>query len=580
VKFIFSDSLPAEFQGYYFNYANQDLKKAHYLNAKAFILKNQNALLADVEKWHSTLALVGIKKVKNWWITPASRLLSWSPPIYRPLLFAVAIKEILKDIQSDVVYVLNAPRELRDYLKEFFPGALTEERVLLPAPLSISFSKEHVRPYLGFLRNHLSGIKQKNKLPEKKSYKLLVFSQVLNAQNNMRPHDHFYGDALFSLDQKKSEDIFWLYYYPENHHDIKRKIFDVFKSRHISLSFTQDYLNLFDIFKIILKSLVHKFQMGHLANKIPVMKILGYESHSFLKDYDHAILSQGQSIIAELEVACAMKKITEKYSFEKIIYPYEEKSIERALIKFASPQTKTLGFVHAAMHQGHICFDLKSIPGANPPRPNEILVTGEAPKNWFMKKGYSSNAIHTLGSPRAEASFSAKTFPKKELKILIIISQPHELNALAEIIEENPSSVSHHHFTVRKYPYGGLDEQNKGFKRLAQVLSKLKDEGGNLAQQVAAHDVVLFSTSSGGIEAIFHGALGLYASLDEVFILNPLEVLQTQDVIPQAFSIQDLNFWLQKYASLDQQSFETLQKNQVKIASEIYQKTNVEYLFS
>lgn len=584
MKFIFSTELPAKNQGYYFNFSNQDFKNPDwtYIDAKHFILKFQKELFEDIEKWHSAIGVLASRKVSYWWMTPASRLLSWSPPVYQSLLFSVAICELIKKENSNVFYILNASDQVIRYLQEFQPTAYFEFQgaTMTIKPVS-SFAKEYIRPGLGIIRNHLNGIMNNSPTPINSNCEYLIFSQILNINNILNLTDHFYGNIFFQKEDNNSNKMHWFYYYPENISSIKNKIRNVFSQKNISVSFTHDYLNFLDIFKIIFKSLKHKVQMASLKQNLSAIKISNYTSKYFIDEYNIKVLTCRQNIVAELEILFALEKINQKNIFKKVLYPYEEKSLERAILKSSNSKSIiSLGFVHAALNDGHICFNLSSNTLANPPRPKEILVTGEAPRDYFIAKGYDQENIKIIGSPRALNKFEGtKIFHTDKLRILVIVGQDHELNALAALVEKNPESIAKYQFTIRKHPHGSLIEQEKGYKRLAKLIPDIKDEGGSLREQVEKNDIVIFSTSSGGIESIFLGAIGVYVCMDDFFTLNPLASLKDKLTIPQIFSIKELGSFLKKIEKLDQESIKKIQKEQIGFASKIYQTPNIDILF-
>ena len=397
----------------------------------------------------------------------------------------------------------------------------------------------------------------------------------------MKGQDHFFGEVFFKMPIEEKRGIHWVFLYPANDKKIKEEIRESFKEKGFSVSFASELCSYTDLLKILWRSLIHQIQIRRLATKLPNLVLGSYSSKNFPRFYSKLVLELGQNILVESSTLIAMTKISNEVKFKKIIYAFEERSLERAILLSLKENVISYGFIHIAIHDGHICFYKDSNPLANPPRPHKILVAGAATRGWFLQHGHSNEDLILMGSPRAKFAFS-RSNPQgsSTLRILLIVSHAHEIRSFVMMARKNRSILQHHQITIRKHPHDGIKEQTYWINRLAEILPNVIDEGGPLNLQVDKNHVVLFSASSGGVEAICLGAIGMYVSLDEFFLMNTVKVLGEHSSIKSAYSVEALNQELQRLSEMGQPALDSLWNEQISEIKQIYDTPNVDFLFS
>lgn len=578
MKIHFVDELPKTGMIHYchFNHQNLHLPNAQYADIKALAKIHEKSFFDEIEKWHSAINLLGLKESKSWWLTSCSRLMSWAPPFFTPLFFHYLLQIYLKEKQINEIYVLDAPKEVLELAPDFFNDISINMNQKNDLVETKSFFDNHMKPYLAYLKNYLFRRLKPNKL-EKRPY--LIHTSILNPENLLKGLDHYFGSAFFKLPENKRKQITWVFLYVQNDPVVKNKIKNYFSSLGFQVIFTYDSFNLFQVLGLFLQSIQIKLKINSLIKRIPPIKIKNVSSPIFTKIYARQCLEQKQDSLIELEVYQSLKKHLSEISPKKIIFAFEERSVEHAILMANNEQkdqATCFGFVHSVMHQGHICFDHKHPSEANPPRPHKILVTGIAASDWFREKGYSQNQIAIIGSPRCVLNFTAMTENKNRLKILFILGQPHELLEFAMSLKENPNILRDYDLTIRQYPYGWFEEQKKGLELLKTFYPNPKDGGGNLHDQLKAHDIVFFSSSSAGIEAILNGKLSIHIQLDQYYNLNPLEYAKNAKSLITCHNLDELEKTLIKIKNLNPAEWNNLVQNQMTDAQLIYQAFNVD----
>ena len=125
MKFLYCTKLESQYCGYYANFKHkkQQNTDAKYCDIRAYIKLNQKKWLDCIEEWHSQLCGVGSKITPYWWLIDGSRFYTYSPPIYSPFIFAVAINKYCIDHNIKYIALLDCPKEVYKYLKEMDSSA-------------------------------------------------------------------------------------------------------------------------------------------------------------------------------------------------------------------------------------------------------------------------------------------------------------------------------------------------------------------------------------------------------------------------------------------------------------------------
>ena len=115
ITLIFTTELPANADIAYVDFFNFDAvntPRATKLDIEEVVYSEYGTWISDLERWHGELCEYMAKGFPDWWLYEGSRLIAWHPPIYRNLIFALAVRRVALTHHGSHIYVLNAPKEV------------------------------------------------------------------------------------------------------------------------------------------------------------------------------------------------------------------------------------------------------------------------------------------------------------------------------------------------------------------------------------------------------------------------------------------------------------------------------------
>lgn len=594
MKIIFVDKLPDNQTGFFVDYefrkfANGDWK---YCDLKEYFKNHQNKFLEDIENWHIQLSQNALKYTSWWWLLPASRLISWSPPVFNPLFFTVALIDYCESRDLKCLYLRGIEKEVYFYLKEFKPQ------------WKISFASKNSRtnflniPSGGrlilFLRKFLSNgkllllfisefIKSRRNSLDACGVKTIVFSFFLGIKIYEEKGDHFFG-RMFDEIKDKEECLLWVYH--GDIHQGQHFLEKIKQEKNKKAVFLLSFLAAGDLIKIICISLRLFFSLHFYKNKMPPIFVNGYCSKIFTKIFYRQII-WGSFPIYELAAYFSMKRLLKKSQARNFIYPYEEKGLERAILlacqKF-SQHTRTVGFAHAVYNPGFLYLRMRLNPLANPPKPDVFATAGPALGEWFSAWAkINPQKIKTIGSPRHQAFYleEKKIKERKQLlKVLILTGHGHEMIVFANWVEEYPNLFDQCQLLIRPYPFDWKSDQKKGLERIKKVISSIQIESKPLLEQFKWADVVIYSSTSAGIEAMLNSRIAIYVDLHDKFILNPIEGKGDALKIFRCLNCEELKHVLTQIRKMSNEEYLQTVKSHYEFAKQIYSPLNYENLES
>ena len=532
-------------------------------------------------QWHDELCSFMKSKIDSWWYSNGSRLIAWQPPIYQPYYFAEALKDFkkLKGISS--IMISDAPSELTEYLKEIEPegqyyfvnSTNTTLRItdLLKSKLSTPYS------LFKFLRVALCNIFTNVNLP-KGDYDYLIYSHFFGFKRLKQQGDHFFGQMLDPL--SKTHKTLWVYN-PSiklNKRE-KAQTKEGFPEREII--FLEDFWNLKDFFILISKLRKHRRQSVIKISSMPSPKLGDIPCNSFKRNFYHKLILE-DSPISEFKVELFLGKLYTFLKIKKIIFPFEDKGLERAIIqKSRTIGIQTLGYAHAVHNEGHLyLFKNATLKACLPPRPDKILTTGPLAAHWINKKSLIPlDNLPVLGTHRFREPIPLEmSYP---LKILILLGQGHEATTLANWIEQYPDLFNQCEVTLRPYPFAEKKEQDNAVIRIRKH-SPIIENNKPLEDQIKDCHLAIFASTSAGFEAVLMGRIGIYVNLHHIVPLNPFKdkgaAEEQKEAVLKCQTAKDLKELILKIGQMDQSSLNILTRAQQKFMSRIYSPVDLDVL--
>jgi hypothetical protein len=190
-------------------------------------------------------------------------------------------------------------------------------------------------------------------------------------------------------------------------------------------------------------------------------------------------------------------------------------------------------------------------------------------RDWMVRWAkLPSESLVVSGSPRF-APREAERQPAARLRVLFIASYGYEIGQLATMVEELPNLFDGSEIMVRRYRHDWHAEQNEGISNLERLGVALRPDEGSLAEQIKWADVVLFSSTSAGIESVLRGRITLRI-VGDVFDADPMYGRDQGKDIPQCASAGELKTWLAAIRGMDRSGYARMVDRQYQVASNIY----------
>lgn len=588
-----SEELPNKGAGILLSYDHQCIQVKNWItiDARSLISENEEAWFSEIKKWHSSICKIYENENEYWWLTPGSRLIIWKSFDvfhFKPLLFFLAIVQLFEKYNCNI-WIVGGDDELAIYLREWRRDGGSVKKFHVDISISLNrffnFGYGFLRPLLnlskGVLRNLILLIQaQKSNI---KSGSVVISSMIFNANVLRFSGDHYFG-RMFDLEFGQGNDnLLWAYGDGVPTKNSARGCLSVNKRNYI---FSNDFFSLGDLIFSIIAAVRLRKKNCTRSKKVESLVINSRKLNFFTKRFINTLINQQFPIDAFVKYKQYTRILSESKA-STVVYPYEEQIYERAILFAAQDQRRvirTIGFAHATYSNGHLF--LSHSESSHCPRPDAIGVTGQIAKLFFMHHGFKSDELYIVGSPRfsflGPEKFAIDSGSKP--KLLLICSFGFEFLNFASIVINNKSKFSKYEIAIRRSYHSWKSEQDEAERLLQMAQIQYRCEPGDLREQIAWADIVIFELTTAGLEASLQGKYIVRLSLNEVLpgILFPDNI--DKNIISYCKTANEFFLDISNFLSLhrgDQIKRIAEQQNLVsRLISPVNQKTLQKMLFS
>jgi len=526
MRLIFTKDLPKNTKGSYIHFYNRIIDSDSWtpIKNKQYINKNIESWQNQLATWHELVCQIGQKYYNDWWLTDASRLVSWYPNINQSLFFTVGLIRICEDLTIDEIYIVNAPKEVEILTRDVHQDwdIISENRRYTKKYIS-SVIKKVLSPYKSITNMFIRSFKLFSPLAKDLSdIKLIIFSNLIDFDRFQSSGDHYFGNMFDEINDVRNENKLWIFLSELNRNE-ERIVLSSVRSKSYRAFILQDLLTLSDAAIILFRTGAFYFFSQRFKTKIPIISIDGMKFTSYSLFFYNETIKHKPPILA-FQVKYAFKAIVSQVPTASLFYPFEDKGMERAILS-QSRNLYTIGYAHAVHNSGHSYLKQKKLEEAAPQWPNLIGCSGKAAAQWLEnKKEINFDRLVTIGSNRYTNILEKTKFIHNEaLRVLVLAGQGYEITMLANYVEQNATIFKNCELTIRRYPYHYQEEQNEGIKRLKRLIPNVKVLDGLLLKQIDDCDVVIYASTSAGIEAMLLGRICVYVDMHHIVPLNFLE---------------------------------------------------------
>jgi len=587
------NTLPDELVGRYAHYEHRCLERNgwEFCDIKGFIRRCRWEWMENLDNWEAELSEMALKVCPWWWLTRASRLYLFYPNTVKSYLFAVGLVEYCESVGHGDMYLVGFPQIVGKYIEELRRHweicSITRQpkkSFLHIRELRSFLSTKTAWPALRVLGRNLLLLcwmtiqclrKQRKTLQQNQSYKILVLSILGRGENALGERDYYYGRMFESLESVSRDEVLFVYLNGPLGQRIKVRQHDRAKTTSPAYVFLEDLVKFSDCFKGLMSTFRTAVALRNVKRNLPPLRYGESQSDAFPKEYWKTCMADDLSI-GSFFVYFLSKRLLKRFKAKALIYPYEERGFERAILKACSEMEEPLtviGYHHGIHTNAHIFYRTRPEGMVNPPRPDIVGVGGPGEKKWFIGVAKTHpSMVSVIGSaryPKPVTTRDEEERPHSPLRILVLTGFGYELMILANYLQARDDLFQGTDVIVRKKPYAIQTEADVGIERLKRIGDNIKIETNSLIEQVEWCDVVLYCTTTAGFEAMLLGRLAIYVDLCDLILTDPVKDKGDSEELIRCFSVNDLKKSLDRVRHMSRNEYSLSVRNQIGFAEQL-----------
>lgn len=312
-----------------------------------------------------------------------------------------------------------------------------------------------------------------------------------------------------------------------------------------------------DILGALRDALVAATRVGRWPAPVPLE---GLDLEPLLRESLREDLAGG-NYFAVLLIHRAARRLAARTRPPLVIYPYENKSLEKLLLlglREGNPGGRIVGYQHTSVTPRHTTLVFAPGEAARTPLPDRVVTLGEVTRAWLEANGRYPAGLLVEGFALRQAARTAlarrKPAPGDSPRVLFVLSSSiAELAAAARWLLEAARLRPSWQFALRPHPEFPLvrlpDALRTGLASRARDLS-----GMPLEENLLWADVVVYASSTVALEALMAGRPVVNIDLGEPLDVDP--VLEPVALHWSAGNAAELVSAVEAGAALDDAEFE------------------------
>lgn len=527
MKIIFKRKVPHNIDKPFGIYQYDELVAQNpcYIDIRGIVRKKTWVWLDEIQSSHANVARAFLRYTRWWWVTPMSRLdvRPWGQAyLLKPLFFAKAVLEWRKSNPNiDEILLIGCDPLVAVYLKEFDKTlTLQGDRRILQFLFfvfqgfksSMQVLRTMLKTTCYLIRYHIF------KTSGNVDSKVIVLYEFVFGHSFVSAHEYFYKSLFDSVSDDETNTIGYACISPQgpNMAEIRTE----FVKDRFSF-FLLDNITMGDLIIAIFSSIYCLvITLGLVFRRIPCSIEKSF-SNLFWPNYLLQELGRGYYL---KDICCyrALKTIFKQSECRLVIYPYEEKCIERAIL-FAAQEHDVNSIGYTPHPQYRLALALRDNFSPLSSKPSKYAVCGPAYIDYFVSWGKKNrNSIKVWGSGKySKNKLGAQQINRFNLTVLVLLSHPNELKVFYSWLRAEKRIASSITYLIRVYKA----VKHKGFEQVLTPLMRefdcVKKTQGTLIEDLNCCDLVVFCATSAGLVAVNSGYLSIYVDLNDCFQINP-----------------------------------------------------------
>jgi len=330
----------------------------------------------SINAWLAQLGMAN-NKIDWWCFNASTRNPLASRLIYDLLAFHCCIEKIQKVPARERIFLINAPTVLKNAIYSYF-GSQTQtgKATVYLSGLYVSFISI-LRLTWQLSKAWLTFIPISQKPVKKGAIGLFTFMDG-GARTNGDPYFGMLDKMIAEIKPDKQVEHLALVYQP-----YRKRLADGEEYLRTNYSLLFSYLRSADYFKTWWKYVCMSFKV---FKPDPANKSIPAEYLSILRHTLKSEISRGAA--EHYLIYLAFRNLDREKCFDKIVYPFENKSVEKCLLTgLTEGQITTVGYQHSSITKRHYALQLMEGEFDSIPMPDKIITVGDITANWLRNRG-------------------------------------------------------------------------------------------------------------------------------------------------------------------------------------------------
>jgi len=430
-------------------------------------------------------------------------------------ILAAQLKDWARKSNAGLSVHIHGARSLKDSLRDHTPLAITHNFLKLLFRKAVS----------NILLHDAAGKKDRKSI-------IVTLFEARSIDANGIYSDIYFGpmkDFLPPLSQDKKGSFTTIGFSPYfNLRDFTKFVMGLKSGKENENVYPMEYFLKFkDIFRLFALSL-WKFLKPQRFSSYFV--ILGSDATILLNNEIWKSVSSGQ-LLMNLALHSSAASFSSRYAADALYYPFENRSWEKMLVlafRKSSPGTKIIGYQHTVIAPQHLAFFLERDEYDEIPRPDRIVTDGEVTKGIMERWNFPKDRLVTgcalrYSAPRIAPTEKEGSFPIRNILVALSTSIEEYVKMLI-FLDEAFAAGSAYNVVIRPHPALPFNDALARFepKRFKYTLSL-----GTLKEDLASCDLVLYTSSTVSLEAMFLGKPVIHIGLDDFIDRDPIFDMDT-----------------------------------------------------
>lgn len=484
----------------------------------------------------------------RWWAHTTSAKNILSSPLGNEILELLALKALLENTQQARIGLLGATKSQVQALRTIVAPHLTGLRVSGSAQTGEPSKFATLRVLWQFLNILIAWGAWMRGLRARKSADVVLFTYA--DRNFHGGNDAFFGSfADLLADSQPPRSCLYIAYVQGPYRTILSALRSARRPPYSAL-FAE--LSFVDLINALFSTLAAQARIGAWPR---TKKMTGLDIDPLLRDALRWDITHG-GYFHHFLVYLAMRRLGKRLAPRLVIYPYENKSLEKLLLlglRESAPACRIHGYQHTSVTPRHTTLLFATNEAKHTPLPDRIVTVGDVTRVWLDENGrYPQGLLRTgfaLRQPQRAPIERRRDMTPATVRVLFALS-----SSVAELIEAarwllDASRLSPGwKFAIRPHPEFPLGRLPADLRRAVEKLS-IDFTGSSLEENLLWCDVVVYTSSTVALEALMAGRP--IVNLDLGDLLNADPVIEETPLRWRADSVEQMMDAILEIATLE-----------------------------